>query len=322
MALLALRFDFRNPDFAGVPMSERYSAALEMARWADGLGFDRVVLSEHHGEPDGFVSSPLTVAAAVAARTERLRVQIAAMVTSLHDPLRLAEDIASVDLLSQGRLDLVLANGYAEREFAMFDQPMSRRAKRTEELVHTLRQAWTGEPFEFRGRTVRITPRPHTPGGPPLVLGGDSEPAARRAARIGDYYMPSHAAPWQIYRDEVLQLGKPDPGPFFGGDTRFFHLTHDPDGDWERIAQHALHETNAYSKNSPEAEMGYVSVTDADELRRSGHYRTMTPDQLLEHVAEQGDQAFLVFHPMMGGISPELAWQSLHLFEKEVLPHL
>ena len=322
MALLALRFDFRNPDFVGVPMAERYEVALEMARWADGIGFDRLVLSEHHGEPDGFVSSPLTLAAAAAARTERIRIQIAAMVTSFHDPIRLAEDIATVDLLSRGRIEVVLVNGYAEREFTMFDQPMSRRAARTEELVRTLRQAWTGEAFEFRGREVRVTPKPHTPGGPPLILGGDSKPAAHRAARLGDFYMPSHAAPWEFYREECERLGKRDPGPFPGGDTSFFHLTRDPDGDWDRIAPHALHETNAYGKNSPEAEMGYVMVTDADQLRQGGHYRTITPTELLERIEKEGDQAFLVFHPMMGGIPPELGWQSLRLFQQEVLPHL
>src|SRR5215217_3754813 len=107
MALFGIRFDFRNPPVAGTTMAERYRAALDMASWADGLGAITIVLSEHHGSDDGYLPSPLTMAAAIAARTSTARINIAALVTSFHDPLRLAEDAAVVDLISEGRLDVV-----------------------------------------------------------------------------------------------------------------------------------------------------------------------------------------------------------------------
>jgi alkanesulfonate monooxygenase SsuD/methylene tetrahydromethanopterin reductase-like flavin-dependent oxidoreductase (luciferase family) len=326
MALYGIRFDFRNPALAGTATSDRYQAALDMVEWADGHGFVVAVISEHHGSEDGYLPSPLTMAAAFAARSKSIRIQIAAMVASFHDPLRLAEDIAVVDLISGGRLDLVVTNGYVADEFAMFDRKLSERAKRTVETVETLRQAWTGEPFEFRGRTVRVTPTPTRPGGPTLWLGGSSEVAARRAARIGDGFMPSTPELWEFYRDECLRLGKDDPGPHFGGDTSFFHLAKDPDAAWDVIAPYALHEMNAYGAWMATAGTagvgGYEPVADADALRATGQYRTITPDEMVADLDEQGPSAFAMFHPLMGGIPPELGWESLHLFEQEVLPRL
>src|SRR3954447_13021591 len=168
MVMFAIRFDFRNPDISGVQMADRYAAALDMAEWADRLGAVFFGLSEHHGSADGYLPSPLPIAAAVAARTTNLRINITAIVAPFHDALRLAEDIAVVDLLSKGRLDVILVGGYVHSEFAMFDVPMKERPKRMSELVPTLKQAWSGQPFEYRGRTVRITPDPFTPGGPTL----------------------------------------------------------------------------------------------------------------------------------------------------------
>lgn len=90
MSFFGLRFDFRNPLIAGTTMAERYRAALDMAAWADLLGFVVVVISEHHSSSDGYLPSPLPMAAAIASRTEHIRIQVAAMIASFHDPLRLA----------------------------------------------------------------------------------------------------------------------------------------------------------------------------------------------------------------------------------------
>ena len=146
------------------------------------------------------------------------------MVAPFHDPLRLAEDVAVVDLPSKGRLDLVLTNGYVPQEFAMFGRSLAGRPRLATLAVETLRKAWTGEPFEHEGRTVRVTPTPFQPGGPPITLGGSSEAAARRAARIGDDFMPSTPEIWAYYRDEVQRLGRPDPGEYLGGDISSHRL--------------------------------------------------------------------------------------------------
>ena len=117
-----MRFDLRNPEFAGVSIAERYAAALEMVEFAERNGFIMIILSEHHGSPDGYLPSALPFAAAVAARTKNPRILVAALVSSFHDPLKAAEDVAVVDAISGGRLDVVIANGYALHEFDMFDR--------------------------------------------------------------------------------------------------------------------------------------------------------------------------------------------------------
>ena len=244
--LFGLRFDFRNPAFAGTTMADRYAAALDIAEWADGLGCVRITVSEHHGSPDGYLPSPVPMLAAMAARTTNVRFLIAALIAPFHDPLRLAEDMVVLDNLSRGRVDLVVAGGYVRDEFAMFDVPMNERAKRVTDVVTTLKAAFTGEPFDYRGRVVRVTPAPFRPGGPAILLGGSSEPAARRAARIADGFVPSVPEVWDFYRDEVMQLGRPDPGPGLIGPNRVVALAEDPDQGWEQMAPFFLHETNAY----------------------------------------------------------------------------
>lgn len=324
MAFFGIRFDLRNPAFAGVDGVDRYGAALDMAEWADQRGFALVTLSEHHGSPDGYLPSPLPMAAAIAARTQEIAIYVAAMVSSFHDPLRLAEDAAVVDLVARGRMRLVITNGYVAEEFAMFDVPLTERACRTTEMVTALRQAWTGELFEFRGRTVRVTPAPFSPGGPELVLGGSSEAAARRAARLGVGYQPSGGDTWPVFRAECLAQGRPDPGDYLGGSATATIVAADPDATWAAVAPYALHEANAYGAwaSASGASTGYTAAGDADELRASGQYRVLTPDELVADLTAQGPFAFALLHPMLGGIPPELAWEGLRLLEHEVLPRL
>jgi alkanesulfonate monooxygenase SsuD/methylene tetrahydromethanopterin reductase-like flavin-dependent oxidoreductase (luciferase family) len=324
MAFFGIRFDLRNPAFAGTSMADRYKAALDMAEWADGLGLAMVTLSEHHGSPDGYLPSPLPMAAAIAARTKNIAIYVAAIVAAFHDPLRLAEDAAVVDLVSQGRLHLVVANGYVVEEFAMFDVPMGERAARTTEVIRVLQQAWAGAPFEHRGRTVQVAPTPFREGGPALMLGGSSDAAARRAARLGVGYQPSNSDSWDAFRAECAAQGRPDPGGYLGGDSTVVILASDPDATWDAVAPYALHEANAYGSWAAAAslETGYHGASDADELRASGQYRVVTPAQLVADLEAQGPFAFALLHPMLGGIPPELAWESLHLLEHEVLPRL
>jgi alkanesulfonate monooxygenase SsuD/methylene tetrahydromethanopterin reductase-like flavin-dependent oxidoreductase (luciferase family) len=319
-------FDFRNPEFAGVAMADRYQAALEMVDWAERLGFLSVGLFEHHGSDDGYLPSPLVFAAAIAGRTSQIGIAVT-MVAPFHDPLLVAEEAAVVDLISGGRLDVTFVNGYVASEFEMFGRSRKDRPALTTEMAKTVRAAWKGEPFEFRGRTVRTTPQPFRPGGPNINLGGSSHAAARRAARLGDSFRASPApGVWDSYRDECLKIGKPDPGPDPMPTTNYFYLTNDPDGAWEQIAPFALHETNAYGVTMAEAGTGdtggFKPFESADELRATGQYRVITPKEMIAEAKAGGDFHLLLFHPMMGGLPPALEWESLKLFETEVLPNL
>ncbi|MCU1394359.1 MAG: luciferase family protein [Ilumatobacteraceae bacterium] len=324
MAFFGMRFDFRNPAIAGTTMTSRYKAGIDMVEWADGLGFVTVVLSEHHGSPDGYLPSALPMAAAMAARSTKIGITISAIVAPLHDPLRLAEDAAVVDLISGGRVNLILANGYVDSEFEMFGVPMNQRAKRTTTAVETLRSAWTGEPFTHQERAARITPMPERPGGPSITLGGSTQGAAKRAARIGDGFAPSLPEHWDWYREERIALGHPDPGPHFGDYIGNFHLAADVEEGWAEVGQYFLHETNAYGKWMADAGLPgmYHIAADVDAVRAQGMYRVLTPDMLLAEIEAAGPFAFVLFHPLLGGIPPESAWRALHLFEQDVLTRL
>lgn len=318
-----LRFDFRNPDLAQTSTAERYQAALDMAEWADRLGCLSIAVSEHHGSPDGYLPSPVPLLAAMAARTTTVRFTIAALIAPFHDPLRLAEDLIVLDNLTRGRVDLIVAGGYVHEEFAMFGVPMGERPRRVTETVQVLRSAFTGAPFEFRGRTVHLTPAPFSPNGPAILLGGSSAAAARRAARIGDGFIPSDPEVWEPYRAEVQRLGRADPGPCPTGETSVVAFAEDVQEGWERMAPFFLHEMNAYGLWQAQDDLAnpYRTVSDTDELRATGRYRVLTP---AEFVTEQelAPDPFVMLHPMCGGMPVELAWSSLRLFERDVLPAL
>jgi alkanesulfonate monooxygenase SsuD/methylene tetrahydromethanopterin reductase-like flavin-dependent oxidoreductase (luciferase family) len=319
--LFGLRFDFRNPALAGTTMADRYAAAIEMAAWADGLGCMSIAVSEHHGSEDGYLPSPIAMLAAMAARTANVRFMIAALIAPFYDPLRLAEDLVVLDNLSRGRVDVIVAGGYVPGEFAMFEVPMRERARRVTEAVAVLKAAFRGEPFEYRGRTVHITPGPFRPGGPAVLLGGSSEAAARRAARIADGFLPSVPDVWDVYRDELRHLGRPDPGPSPVGENHVVALAEDPERGWAQMAPFFLHETNSYGAWQAEADVAptYRRVADADQLRATGQYRVLTPEQLVTEL-RAAPSPFAMLHPLCGGIPPDLAWSSLRLFETRVLP--
>lgn len=319
---VSLRFDLRNPAFAGTSMADRYAAAIDMAEWVDGLGCSASIsMSEHHGSADGYIPSPAVILAAMAARTKDVRFMVAALIAPFHDPLRIAEDFCVLDNISKGRVDLIVAGGYVPEEFAMFGVPLNERPKRVTEVVATMKAAFAGEPFDYRGRTVRVTPAPWRPGGPAILLGGSSEPAARRAARIADGFVPSTSEVWDYYRDEVQKLGRPDPGPARGGETEVTALARDPEAGWQAMAPYFLHETNAYGAWREQADKpgSYHSVADVEALRATNRYHVLTPEQLVERLrAMPSPQA--AFHPLCGGMPIDVAWESLRLFETEVLP--
>ena len=124
---LMMRFDLRLPTFAATSFADQHRAFLDMCRWAEDQGFARIMLSEHHGDPAGYTQSPLTLAAAVLTQTSRIELLVAALLVPLHDPARLAEQLAVIDCIAPGRLSVVVGAGYRKAEFEMAQVPRGTR---------------------------------------------------------------------------------------------------------------------------------------------------------------------------------------------------
>jgi alkanesulfonate monooxygenase SsuD/methylene tetrahydromethanopterin reductase-like flavin-dependent oxidoreductase (luciferase family) len=297
---------------------------LEQCAWADRHGFDAVVFGEHHGTDDGYLPSATTAAAAAAGRTSRLNLRPMVM-ASFRDPLHVAEELAVLDLASYGRLTPIILGGYVRSEFEMFGVDRQDRPALLVECVETLKMAWTGEPFQFRGRTGRVTPRPFQRPRPTIVVGATSTAGARRAAQIGDQFQAGEPGHWRAYAEECERLGR-DPGHRERSGPAFLYVAADPERAWQQIGPYLLHHVQAYGAWSRQ-ELRHESkvfppASTVEELQHDPAYQVVTPDQCVALSARWHPDGALLLHPLLGGLPPELGWASLELFEREVLPNL
>ncbi|MGW6906370.1 LLM class flavin-dependent oxidoreductase [Streptomyces sp. NPDC054940] len=340
MPVTVVRFNLVEPDATPASLAARYQAAVQMAAYADEHGITTVQTEEHHGVENNWLPSPFAFAAAVFGATQgnpvarsaslggggratggRVAVTVSAIIGPLHDPLRLAEEIAVLDLLSGGRLVTVAGIGYRPEEYALFDVDWKQRGRLQDELLETLLKAWTGEEFEYRGRTVRITPRPYTAPHPLLLVGGSSKAAARRAARLGLPFFPSAHLPEleAYYKERLVEYGTEGWTMMPAAETPLLHVAEDPDRAWAEHGRHFLHEARTYASwQSGDIRSAVKSAaTTVEELRAEGVYRIVTPE---ECVALGFDN--YVLHPLSGGMPVEEGWRSLRLFAEQVLPAL
>ena len=322
---LALTYDLRAPGF-GAARSDLVNAALDQVAWADELGFDVVGLGEHHCSDDGYNPSPLPLACAMAARTSRIKLRTSVLLAPLYDPVKLAEDVAMTQVISNGRLLLGIGAGYRPVEFESFNRQLDDRWQAMGDICKFLRNAWTGEPFDWEGRTCIVTPRPE-PFAPPILLGGSSAAAARRAAHIADgWFPPLDPRLWQPYRDECVKLGKPDPGEYPNQGPIFLWISEDSERAWETLLPHVQHQLKSYTEWTEEAfgkaSGPYAGKMTAETIRQSPAYQVLTPDEALALTEVLGDHSVLYLNPLLAGIDPDYSWQMLKLYEREVHPYL
>ena len=321
MAFTVARFNLVDPGATPETLAARYRAALEMASYADDRGIDTVQTEEHHGAANNWLPSPFVFAGAVLGSTRRIAVTVSAIIGPLYDPLRLAEDVAVLDLIGKGRLVTVAGIGYRPQEYEQLGVEWGRRGKLQDELVETLLQAWTGEEFSYRGRTVRVTPRPYTQPHPLLLVGGSSKAAARRAARFGLPFFPSAHLPEleAYYHEQRAEHGTEGFCMMPAEKTPLLHIAEDPDRTWAVYGEHFLHEARTYASWQSKDIRSAVRSTAGTvaQLREEGVYRIVTPDECVGLGAES-----LVLHPLCGGMPVDEGWRSLQLFCEDVLPRL
>jgi len=319
-----------------------YAQALDLAEQAERRGLDSVWVSEHHFVDDGYLPALLPMCAAIAARTERIRIGTGVVLVPLHDPVRLAEDAAVTDLISGGRLILGIGLGWREEEFAGLGVRLSERVPRMVASMDTMRRAWRGElapgvspgPRQDPGTRPRVPvrPLPAQPGGPPLWIGGMSEPAIRRAGRLADGFMATEVSPAMLAEQVAIARQEFEGAGRTGDFAISVHLPvfawDGPDG-WDLIRD--SHQYVAWKYEDMEGAQGRTGepglpppMTDAeaDALRET--IILGPPDSVAAAIdkyrrAAGGDLEFVarLYYP---GLAWEFQCRALELFAEQVAP--
>lgn len=322
-ASVAWVFDMRSPGI-GAPRDILYAEAMKMARFADEIGVDRLIISEHHGSDDGYCSAPFVLGSAFAAHTERIKIMLGAVVLPLHDPVKIAEQIAVLDIVSGGRLEVAFGAGYIPSEFARFKVPFNERGRLMEEGLAIIVRALKGERFEIEGREVFVQPPPFH--GPQFYLAGNKKITVDRAIRFGCGLFPTDVDLCDFYDQRCREEGVSSGPKLVLGPPQAVFVSNDPDGMWARILPYALHSATSYARWSAESTNSgslYEGVIDPVQLRASGIFKVVTPDEcvaLARQLSLRGQS--LSFYPLLGGLPPEIGWESLDLFANSVWPRM
>ena len=315
--MFTLRFDMRAPSWAG-PAADLYAAAIDMCAWAETRGALLAVLSEHHGTDDGHLPAPLMLASAIAARTRSLAILLAAVAIPLWDPVRLAEEVSVLDLISRGRVSYAFGVGHRSSEYEQFGIDMSTRGRVADEILAALGPLVRGEPVEYRGRTVRVTPRCGSAGGPMMLIAGGSKAAARRAGVLGLGFVSQTDSPGlkEFYEEQCRAHGH-EPGviqfPVRGTPTAVFVAENERavDEAWDALGPYLLHDAVMAASYRPHDD-SVASITRAESVtalrEERGPYRIFTLDEATDYV--RGGR-LLPLHPLCGGVPPDVAWPYL-----------
>jgi alkanesulfonate monooxygenase SsuD/methylene tetrahydromethanopterin reductase-like flavin-dependent oxidoreductase (luciferase family) len=323
---MSVAFDMRAPDW-GAPRADLYAAAVEMAAFADRIGIAGINLMEHHGSEDGYLPQPFLLASAMAAVTKTINFSLGAVILPLHDPVIVAEQVAVLDLISNGRCRVIFGAGYVPSEFAMFGTSTKDRAKRLDAGIEIILRALRGERFEFEGRPVFVRPLPSRDPADIIMAGGAVPASARRAARFDIGLGPMNSETADLYVEECRKLGQ-KPRTFFRpvpGMPLGVHLCEDPEAGWQAIERHAVHVITEYAKWAEQegeaSQSPFRGLTDPAVLRAAGLFAAWTPDMLLEKLPSLPEHGTISFQPLLGGLAPEEGWKSLKLLE-QTLPKI
>lgn len=206
-------FSMQDPPAAPIGHRVLYDAALEQVAAAEAQGYEWVNVTEHHVAADGYLPAVLPLLAAMAAVTRTIRLSTGMLIITLHEPVRVAEEAAVVDLISGGRLTLGVAAGYREVEFRALGADHATRGRRFVESLEILDRAWTGEPFSYQGEVfdipeVVVRPTPVQRPGIPVWIGGTSDPALRRAIRRRSPVFPGATDGIDVVRRRVARAAE------------------------------------------------------------------------------------------------------------------
>lgn len=320
---IGIYFDMRNPPQWRRPWVDHYRQALERTEEAERLGIDSVWLSEHHFFEDGYLPQPMTMAAALAARTSRVRIGTAVLVAPLRPAVQIAEDAALVDVLSNGRMDLGLGAGYRVPEFAAFGADMARRyadtLSRADEVVRLLAHGG-------------VTPGPvQSP--LPVWVGFGGPRGARRAGRRGHRLLsvdPRLTAPYR----EGLEEGGHDPAGARQAGLMNVLVADDPEAARARLAPHLAYQMDTYARYAVEgtgvdapppvdASVLMGPAADADAEGVFPHTAVLTAGQTVDLLRRRAGRLPLVeafFWTSFAGLPDDLVDRHVELLSSVVAP--
>jgi len=346
----------QNPPGTDTSYTTVYDDTIRLSSLAEELGFGSVWTSEHHFWEDGYSPSVLPISSAIAAATDDILIGTGIALAPFYDPLQFAEDVATIDQISDGRFIPGVANGYMPHEFEGFGIPIEERAARTEELLEVYELARNGEPFSYDSRfntysNVQMTPPPTSSRGAPILLGGTSDPAIERAARLADGHIGfvpvggsatgSHGYTLaedietvtretmvEKFRTDIVRIEEGietdredltfvtlDSGFVAGTDDRAWETVYEAQlYSGKQYAQHYVSEPVCVDRSEEaEANMRRTAMVGSPEtiIERLNTYERLSPDWLEPHVIA------LVKYP---GIGFEEHADVLRLFGDEVIP--
>lgn len=324
-----LWYDFRNPARWPRSFSALYSEALDQIAWAESLGLGSVWLTEHHFVEDGYTPSPFVLASAIGQRTTTMHIGTNLIVAPLHNPIRLAEDAATVSLLTGGRFDLGLGQGYWAPEFAAFGRELKQRPSLLEESIELIRRAWSGSREPYAGKRftfpgIPVTPVPERI--PRLLVGAMADPAIERAARIGDGFLSTQNAHQQSYLDALERLGKPvEEGRIYAGQWAI--IADDPEHTWARIGHHALYQINNYVAWGAFGPADQVpQFADPDQLVAGGAFTLWDPatavDELTALLRTRAQIKDVHFWAQLPGESVDSGSERIEILATKVMPQV
>jgi probable F420-dependent oxidoreductase len=309
-----------------------YREALEEVTQAEALGFDSVWMEEHHSVTNHYWPSPLTVLGGFATRTSKVMLGTDILVAAFYHPVRLAEDVALLDVMSGGRITLGIAIGYKPDEFALYGVDLAKRGARFEEQLAIVKGLWTGDRIDFKGQyyTVegRLEPKPVTRPHPPVWIGGWGDLTLRRAATLGDNWIPGPTADLKRlvagktqFLANLAAAGKPAPTEW--------PLTRDviiADTDAKARALAEEHIMVAYRREYAGGwRHPFIDASVATDLDRLMEDRFIIggPDQCIPKIrrfVEQYGMTHLICRTFFPGMPHSHITRALELLAREVMP--
>ena len=329
----SLRFgvahDFRCPPGSSYSLHDVYAQTLEQLKLLDGLGLELVWFSEHHFVEDGYLPDFVPVAGAAAAVTRQMRISTDIALAPFAHPIRLAEDMAILDQLSGGRVELGLGLGYAPHEFKAFGIPRSRRVSLTEECIDILKLAWAGERFSYAGKRyqfddVQVFPAPVQPGGPPLWTATTSPASVERAIRHDLHVLPQGVTSIVLdkWRRDARAAGL-DPDAHRVGVIRSVYVTDDRERDWPPLREGERYRMRVYGRFFEEAGLGGGAFQEEGRLNQ----RAIVGDvdtcvrELTDFIVEHGITDVVTWGSIPG-VQPDVLTPMMERFAREVVPRV